>query len=90
MHLSSYVLILVEIVHFGLMCICLGYMMCLIVFFFCLVQLTSTVLHVLILTSSSDHEPIKDFLVKVSVSYTYIELTWPSITFMVTYPRVLL
>ncbi|XP_048445342.1 uncharacterized protein LOC103950747 isoform X2 [Pyrus x bretschneideri] len=27
-------------------------------------QLTSTVLHVLILTSSSDHEPIKDFLVK--------------------------
>ncbi|KAM1339707.1 hypothetical protein ACFX2I_038454 [Malus domestica] len=27
-------------------------------------QLTSTVLHVLILTSSSDHEPVKDFLVK--------------------------
>ncbi|TQE12831.1 hypothetical protein C1H46_001477 [Malus baccata] len=27
-------------------------------------QLTSTVLHVLILTSSSNHEPVKDFLVK--------------------------
>ncbi|XP_008246195.1 PREDICTED: uncharacterized protein LOC103344370, partial [Prunus mume] len=27
-------------------------------------QLTSTMLHVLILASSSDHEPVKDFLVK--------------------------
>lgn len=38
-------------------------------FIFCLIQLTSTMLHVLILASSSDHEPVKDFIVKVSIVY---------------------
>lgn len=37
---------------------------------FYVVQLTSTMLHVLSLVSSSDHEPLKDFLVKVSI-HTY-------------------
>lgn len=33
-----------------------------------LVQMTSTLLHVLSLASSTDHEPLKDFLIKVSIS----------------------
>lgn len=43
--------------------------------FLFLLQLTSTMLHVLSLASATDHQPLKDFLVKVSINQPYLMFT---------------